>query len=135
MHRFATLRDMSKPTRKFIALLMLLWLPLSLGNALAASLAMQLSQGSCHEAMEMDDPHMMMQHELPAHDDVAMQADDQAANCTSCGICHLACSAWLDAPAVAVQLTEAGSQAVPFFHAAFLSHLSTPLLPPPLVSA
>lgn len=128
--------------RKLVAVFMLLWLPLSGGNALAASLAMQLQQGECHPAAatmaheDMADHHgMMMDHQMPSHDHAAMQADDDTSNCTSCGVCHLACSAYLHAPAVALPLEKAVSRAVPATAAHFVSHTSAPLLPPPLVAA
>lgn len=126
---------MSKHARKFIALFMLLWLPLSLGNALAASLAMQLPQGTCHEAMDMDEHGMMAHHGPPVHEDAPMQGSADDSGCTSCGICHLACAAWLDAPAVALQLAAVGSQTVRFLPEIFISHHSAPLVPPPLVAA
>lgn len=127
--------------RKLVAVFMLLWLPLSGGNALAASLAMQLQQGECHPAAAtmshegMADHGMMMDHEMPSHDHTAMQADDETSNCTSCGVCHLACTAYLDAPAVALPLAETVSSAVAAAAAHFVSHTSAPLLPPPLVAA
>ncbi|GAB4122604.1 MAG: hypothetical protein Fur0040_03400 [Sideroxydans sp.] len=121
---------------------MLLWLPLSLGNALAASLAMQLQQGECHPAAatmaheDMADHHgMTMDHEMPDHDHAAMQADDDTAHCTSCGICHLACAACLHTPAVTLQLAEIVSLAVNTAAPCFVSHITVPLLPPPLVAA
>lgn len=126
---------MSHLTRKFIAVFMLLWLPLSSGSALAASLAMQLQQGECHESAEM----MSMSHEdmmdldMMQHDHEAMQASDEGnSGCTSCGVCHLACTAYLDTPVVAMQLSDSGSEAVSSIPKTFVSHLSAPLVPPPL---
>ncbi len=142
--------SMSRLTRKFIAVFMLLWLPLSSGSALAASLAMQLQQGECHESAEMmsmshEDmldhdmldhdmmDHDMMQHDMMQHDHEAMQASDESnSGCTSCGVCHLACTAYLDTPVVAMQLSNSGSQAVSSIPETFVSHLSAPLVPPPL---
>lgn len=114
---------------------MLLWLPLSSGSALAASLAMQLQQGECHESAEMmsmshDD---MMSHDMMQHDHEAMQVSDEGdSGCTSCGVCHLACTAYLDTPVVAMQLAAPASQAVSSISETFVSHLSAPLDPPPL---
>ncbi|MDD4913128.1 MAG: DUF2946 domain-containing protein [Sideroxydans sp.] len=121
---------MSRLTRKFIAVFMLLWLPLSSGSALAASLAMQLQQGECHESAEM----MSMSHEdMMQHDHEAMQTSDEGASgCNACGVCHLACTAYLDTPVVAMQLFDSGSQAVSSIPETFVSHLSAPLVPPPL---
>ncbi|MFA6120696.1 MAG: DUF2946 domain-containing protein [Sideroxydans sp.] len=126
---------MFRQTRKYIAVFMLLWLPLSSGSALAASLAMQLQQGECHESAEMMNMSHedMMDHDMMQDDHVAMQAsNDGDSGCTSCGVCHLACTAYLDTPVVAMHLTETGSQAVSSIPETFVSHLSAPLDPPPL---
>jgi len=131
---------MSKHTRKLVAAFLLLWLPLFGASAVAESLAMQLRHGDCHEPsapapmahhemMDMADHHAM-QH------DMTMQtaADDDASSCTSCGICHIACSAFL-APDFATHSAANGSEAVPGMPVRFVSHLSAPLDPPPLVRA
>lgn len=126
---------MSRLTRKFVAVLMLLWLPLSSGSALAASLAMQLQQGECHESVEMmsmshDD---MMNHDMMMHDHEASQVSDESdSGCTACGVCHLACTAYIDTPVVALPLSDFSSQAVNSITATLVSHLSAPLVPPPL---
>ncbi len=126
---------MIRSFRKFIAVFMLLWLPLSSGSALAASLAMQLQQGECHESAEMmttshDD---MMDHDMMQHDHEAMQASDEGdSGCMSCGVCHLACTAYLDTLVVAMQMAAPASQAVSSIPETFVSHLSAPLDPPPL---
>lgn len=131
-----TLHPMSNLTRKFIAVIMLLWLPLSSGSALAASIGMQLQQGECHDsAMMMDMSHGDMgEHHMMNHDDMQASSDETATG-SSCSICHLACTAFLDAPAIAMQLAETGSQAVGSIPETFVSHLSAPLDPPPLVAA
>ena len=107
---------------------MLLWLPLSSGSALAASLAMQLQQGECHESAEM----MSMSHD-DMMDHEAMQTSDAGdSSCTACGVCHLACTVYLDTPVVAMKLAAPASQAVSSIPETFVSHLSAPLDPPPL---
>jgi hypothetical protein len=128
---------MSIRLRKSIALLLLLWLPLFSANAAAESLAMQMQRGDCHESSKMmmsmshDD---MMDHGMMHHE--AMQASDaDDSSCTSCAICHVACSAFLDAPVVAMQVIETGSQPFSSIPETFISHLSAPLDPPPLVAA
>ena len=131
---------MSKHTRKLVAVFLLLWLPLFGSSALAESLAMQLQRGDCHapsvpttmahhEMMDMAD-HLAMQHDM----DTQAAADDDTSSCTSCGICHIACSAFL-VPAFAAHSTANGSQAVAGMTVHFVSHLSAPLDPPPLVRA
>lgn len=127
---------MSLRTRKLIAVILLLWLPLFSASAVAESLAMQLQRGDCHESSEMmtmshDD---MMDHGMMHHE--AMQMDDSDdGTCSSCAICHIACSAFLGAPIVAMQSIEVDSQPVGFTPEHFVSHLSAPLDPPPLVAA
>lgn len=128
---------MSNRFKKSIAVLLLLWLPLFSASAVAESLAMQLQRGDCHESAEMmmsmshDD---MMDHGMMHHEAMQTSSEDDA-SCTSCAICHVACSAFLDVPAVAMQLIETGSQPVSFIPETFVSHLSAPLDPPPLVAA
>jgi cytochrome c553 len=124
-------------SRKFIAVFLLLWLPLFSASAVAESLAMQLQRGDCHESAEMmmsmshDD---MMDHGMMHHE--AMQASDaEDSSCTACAICHVAGSAFLYAPDVAMQYIETASQPVGFIPETFVSHLSAPLDPPPLVAA
>lgn len=126
---------MIRSFRKFIAVFMLLWLPLSSGSALAASLAMQLQQGECHESAEMMSMSHedMMDHDMMQHEHEAMQANNEGdSGCTACGVCHLACTAYLDTPVVAMQLAAPASQAVSSIPETFVSHLSAPLDPPPL---
>ncbi len=127
---------MSKLTRKFIAVLMLLWLPLSSGSALAASLGMQLQQGSCHESAQMMDmSHGDMGEHHMMHQDDAQAGDDGSSACSSCSICHLACSGYIAVALTAMQTLEAASQAIPFIPEVFASRITAPLLPPPLVRA
>ncbi|MDD2929901.1 MAG: DUF2946 family protein, partial [Sideroxydans sp.] len=116
---------MSNRIRKFIAVLLLLWLPLFSASAVAESLAMQLQRGDCHESSEMmtmshDD---MMDHGMMHHEAMPSSEDD-GSSCTSCAICHVACSAFLDAPVVAMELFETGSQPVRSTPETFVSHLS-----------
>lgn len=128
---------MSKLTRKFVAVLMLLWLPLSGGSALAASLAMQVQQGSCHQAA-MQHEDMSMHHHDAAMDQAAMHdhsaPQDQAdSSCNACGVCHLACSGYLAVPGFAApDMPQVVAATTPFI-VSFHSITSTPLVPPPLV--
>lgn len=129
---------MSRLSQKFVAVLMLLWLPIFTGNALAATIAMQLQRGSCHTAVAMQSmPDMdMMDRDMSehhAHDAVApVTADEQTPSCSACGICHLACTGYLavpNAPWVAPQ--TATREATPYL-VYFVSFSSAPLDPPPL---
>lgn len=128
---------MSNLSRKFVAVLMLLWLPLSGGSALAASLAMQTQQGGCHQAAMQ---HEDMRHHDAATDHAAMHEhsapQDQAdTSCNACGVCHLACSGYLAMPGlVAPEMSQAVAATTPYT-VSFHSITSTPLVPPPLVRA
>ena len=62
---------MSCISRKFVAVLMLLWLPLFSGSALAASLAMQAQQGDCHQTAMQHGEDMSMHHHDAAMDQAA----------------------------------------------------------------
>jgi hypothetical protein len=134
---------MSNLTRKFVAVLMLLWLPLSGGSALAATLAMQAQQGSCHQAaaqpedMPMDDMGMHGHHDAAmdaSHDHSTMQ-DQSDSSCNACGVCHLAGSGYLAVPGPAAPETPQAVAAATPYAVSFRSITSTPLVPPPLARA
>ncbi|MFA5372199.1 MAG: DUF2946 family protein [Sideroxydans sp.] len=114
---------MSKTAFRLVALFMLLWLPLSSGSALAASLAMQFPTESCHESGM-----------LSQHDDQAFN-DDPSSACTSCGVCHLACNGSTVVQSSVASLVVTNGQIVTFMPEIFISHISAPLLPPPLARA
>lgn len=121
---------MLRLSRKFIAVLMLLWLPLSGTSAIAASLSMQAPHGACHDAsMQMDDQDAM---DMDASLDQMDTQDQSDASCSSCGVCHLACSAYLAVPDVATLRLPLGVAAVTPYLFSFHSITSTPLDPPPL---
>jgi len=131
---------MSNLSRKFVAVLMLLWLPLSGGSALAATLAMQAQQGSCHQAAMQHDEDMSMHHhdaamdQAASHDQPATQ-DQTDSSCNACGVCHLACSGYLAVPGLAApDMQQAVVVSTPYT-VSFHSVTSTPLVPPPLVRA
>lgn len=158
---------MSHTAQKLLALFLLLWLPLSSSSALAASLAMQLQNGNCHEAEipaqpEMNGHQMMRPHHhggedpsgaaatalhlLPQSTELAsnvsaVQHDDLAANtetspaCASCAVCHLACTGFVVSPSLAVALVAPTGEIITFQPEIFISHVSAPLLPPPLARA
>jgi len=121
---------MSRTVRKLIALFMLLWLPLSSGSAMAASLAMQLPNGSCHESGAMSQ-HAMNGHQMMQHDDQTSPTDPSSA-CATCAVCHLACSGFAVAQSPVASLVATTMQIVTFKPEIFISHVSAPLLPPPL---
>ena len=127
---------MSHLTRKFIAVLMLLWLPIFTGSALAATIAMQLQQGSCHETAAMSDMGSAMEMDMsehPAHDvDTPVTADEQSASCSACGICHLACTGYLAVSDVEWVATQTAARDATPYLVSFVSFSSAPLDPPPL---
>src|SRR5574340_1263897 len=92
--------------RKFVAFLMLLWLPLSSSAALAATVSMQTQHSGCHEVMlpEMHNTDAAKhQHHDTETTSVLDQtvSNDDGASCNSCGACHLSCSGYLAVSAVA----------------------------------
>lgn len=135
---------MSRSLRKFVAVLLALWLPLFSGSVMAASLAMQLPTGTPHQqGCDMAEDGVMkdMAHDDACDDCVAAgDLPDRAAahdhhdhQCASCGICHLACSGYLAMSATAsLSVVPAGS-APSGYLLSFESVTSIPLLPPPLV--
>ena len=123
---------MSRLSRKFVAVLMLLWLPIFTGSALAASVSMQLQRGTCHEvvastAMSHDDSDHH-QH----HSEAPTVTEQQDTSCSACGICHLACTGYLVAPSAETATEQAASLEVTPFLVVFSSFTSSPLDPPPL---
>ncbi len=123
---------MSHTVRKLIVLSMLLWLPLSSGSALAASLAMQLPSGSCHESGAMSQ-HAMNDHQM-SHDGKTLHHTPDS-SCAACGVCHLACSGFILPQSELAAFVVPSAQIVTFMPETFISHVSAPLLPPPLVRA
>ena len=120
-------------TKKFVAVLMLLWLPIFTGSALAASVSMQLQQGGCHdsamaETMTHEDMGMGEHH---MHHGQA-PVDKHNPSCSNCGVCHLACTAYLAVTGVAVTSFDASALESTPYLVVFHSHTSAPLVPPPL---
>jgi NAD-dependent dihydropyrimidine dehydrogenase PreA subunit len=129
-------------TKKFIAVFMLLWLPVFTGNALAASISMQMPQGGCHEAamshegmsmdmsmdMTMDMANMDMgEHQPPA--------GEHSPSCSACGVCHLACTGYLAVPGVDIADVQTSALETTLYLVVFHSFTSAPLVPPPLARA
>ncbi len=123
---------MSRLTRKLVAVLMLLWLPIFTGSALAASVSMQLQRGTCHEVAASsgmsheDSEHHQHQSEAPT------VTDEQDTSCSACGMCHLACTSFLIAPSAGTATEQATSLGSAPFFVVFSSFTSAPLDPPPL---
>jgi hypothetical protein len=132
---------MSNLTRKFVAVLMLLWLPLSGASALAATISMQTPQhGSCHAAATPETYHAEAGEHQHHHDEVSSAqdhsaSDEQGSSGNSCSVCHLACSGYLAVPAVGAPAVQAAAPSATPYAVSFRSITSAPLLPPPLVRA
>jgi hypothetical protein len=129
---------MFRSTKKFVAVLMLLWLPVFTGNALAASISMQMPQGGCHdaamshEAMNMD---MTMDMSMDMDEHQPVPAGEHSPSCSACGVCHLACTGYLAVPGVEIADVQTSAlEATPYL-VVFHSFTSAPLVPPPLVRA
>lgn len=144
---------MSQSTRKFIAILLALWLPLFSGSVLAASVSMQLHTGQLHtgqphteqmhsgQAFNDAVPMMQMQHgdscaqQHTASSDTQHHAashDHHDNECTACGVCHLACSGYLAVSDLSGLTQQQPDEAVAVYLLSFNSTTSLPLLPPPL---
>lgn len=107
---------MSRTARKLIAILLILWLPLVSGNALA-------------RAMAMTADHIQTEVMAECPDHAQTQSD-----CAQCEFCQVACAAYLP-PAVLTLALQAIPR--PTFEP-FLGELHTlilPLLDPPPIAA
>jgi hypothetical protein len=138
VRHFATLPDMTHSARKFVAVLMLLWLPLFTGSALAASVSMQLAQGGCHEsatAQTMPHEDMDMGEQHMHHGEMPTPTDEHSPSCSACGVCHLACTGYLAVPDVAMAAVQTTAVGITPYLVVFHSITSAPLVPPPLVRA
>jgi len=144
---------MSNSARKFIAVLLALWLPLFSGSVMAASVSMQYHSGQ-HNSEQL---HSGQMDSVQSHDDadqsVAMQHgdnceqqlfsasdtqhhaashDQQDHKCTACGVCHLACSGYLAVSDLSGLTQHQPEVTVAVYLLSFNSTTSLPLLPPPL---
>jgi hypothetical protein len=129
---------MFRSSRKFIAVLMLLWLPLFTGGALAASVSMQLPQGSCHEAsmsQTMSHEGMDMGEHHQHRGEMPTTTDEHSPSCSACGVCHLACTGYLAVPSVELVAVQTTAREITPYLVVFHSFTSAPLVPPPLVRA
>jgi hypothetical protein len=130
--------------KKFVAVLLAVWLPLFSGYALADSIVMQNMHGDCHGSQQVSHPsqqvsdlHQHMHHvQLAANEhQSAGQQDSQGSTCNNCGVCQLACSGYLAAVTIDVVDAQPSSQSFTLFSKQFQSFTSAPLVPPPLALA
>ena len=117
---------MKNNLKKLIALLMLLWLPLSSASALAATVSMQMHEmhDTCH-----DTTVPVAQHQTTGSHHAPTQHN---APCSVCGACHLACAGYLATQAQELALLQPGSQPVAAYPVSFTSVTTAPLDPPPI---
>jgi len=132
---------MFRLSRKFVAVLLAVWLPMFSGYALADSIVMQNMHGDCHGAQQVSHPsqhvsdlHQHMHHgQLAANEhQSAGQHNSQSSPCNNCGMCQLACSGYLAAVTVEVAGIQLSTQAYTPSSTQFQSYTSAPLDPPPL---
>lgn len=127
---------MTRSSRRFVAVLLLLWLPLFSGNALAATVSMQMPHGSCHEAAAAQTmAHEDMAEHHQHHGEMPAAQDEHGPSCSACGVCHLACTAYLGIPSVEMAAVQTGAREVTPYLVIFHSVTFAPLVPPPLARA
>ncbi|MDO8351653.1 MAG: DUF2946 domain-containing protein [Gallionella sp.] len=122
-------------TRKFIAVLLAVWLPLFSGGVLAESLSMQLQRGSCHEAAHNAVADEHAHHSLAPAAVEDQSTDPHGSSCNACGVCHLACSGYLAGSNLSGLAVQRAAISVVSYLLSFHSITSIPLLPPPLARA
>ncbi len=106
--------------KKFIAVILAVWLPLFSGDALAVTVSMQ-------SACEAHAIHAKAQIASAQHHAGGM-------SCKLCGFCHLAATGFLVANGIIPHPTLPAGSSRPFHLSAFSSIASPPLVPPPLAA-
>lgn len=136
---------MLRISKKLIALLLAVWLPLFSGSALAESIAMQSKMGGdCHVAADRENGHHALiasnaheHHAQPAGDSVVFisHGEEPDSSCNTHSLCHFASCGYVAnsaLPTVAAQ--QPGKAFTPYL--VTLRTLTLPLFdPPPLVRA
>ena len=137
---FVRLYPMFLPFRKFIAVMLAIWLPVLSGSAVASSVAMQAMGSDCHLAgvklKKNSSQHLSASHHhdqlAASHSHETGHHDQQDSSCKNCGVCHFACSGFL----AALSLTETKNHLLipgyTLFSTDFQSFTSAPPNPPPL---
>ncbi|MGC2048285.1 MAG: hypothetical protein WA635_06720, partial [Gallionella sp.] len=142
---FCQAMPMFSPIKKFVAVLLAIWLPLFSGSALAASVAMQTTSGDCHPlvvpANQLHTHNVSTIHQHYTHHDdqtassqvqASGQKDQQNSSCKDCGVCHFACSGYLATVTIIVTGNQVLAQKYTSSSTRFQSFSSAPLDPPPL---
>lgn len=123
---------MSRSTSKIIAIILLLWMPLFTGNALAAAVGMRTMHDSCLEAEATQE---MTHGDMGEHQHADMQLplsdDDHGSSCSSCGICHFACAAYLAMPMIDMPAVQVDALSFTAYLITYQSISFAPFTPPP----
>lgn len=143
--------NMIRLPRKFVAVLLAIWLPLFSGNALAVSIGMQSVGGDCHVAQpgveQSGAQHSHHSSNMHHHMQIAAdqsgghqeqqnhQHNQQNSHHKFCSVCQLACCGYLAAVTFEVAEIQLSAQSFTPFLTQFQSVVPTPLDPPPLVRA
>lgn len=128
---------MSHAFGKFIAVIMVIWLPLFSGNALAASMVMQVMGGDHHGAVaQQGEPHMHCPSAAQQHIQYSLLAADQDQSAgEDCGTCHFACGGYMATASIKVMEVQSLARLFISPSSQFQSITLTPLDPPPLARA
>ena len=110
-------------SRKFVAALLIIWLPLFNGSAMSSSISMQMMSGHCQ----------MMVGTMSDH--ASATDEQQDGSCTNHGVCHFACSGYMVASTIKVAQLQLPTPVYTNSATQFLSFATAPLDPPPLAHA
>ena len=136
---------MFRTIRKFIAVVLAIWLPLFSGNALAGAVVMHAKGGNCHTAVQQSGHHShdasaRHQHMHPAHPaanpDVSSSHRVQSnSSCDGHAACHQVCCGYAAGSALVIVAAQQADRI-------FAPYLETPRSrtlplfdPPPLAPA
>jgi hypothetical protein len=133
---------MIRSVRKFVAIILAIWMPLFSGNVLAVSVVMQAVGGDCHPVVTQQDKQHLYHATTTQHaqsasnqDQSADLQDKQDSACENSGICHLACCGYMAIASIKVAETQPVAQSFTSSSIQFQSIALTPLDPPPLARA
>jgi len=125
--------------KKFIAVLLAIWLPLFSGNALAESVVMHSKGGSCHavavqqsghHSQQASVQHMHHAHLAANHDLSSIHHDQQNSSCNDHAVCHQVCCGYVaSSVSVIVAVQQADRIFAPYLDAP--RTLTLPLFDPP----
>ena len=110
-------------SRKFVAAILVIWLPLFNGSAVASSISIQMMGGHCQ----------MMSGAMSDH--TATTTEQQDTSCTHHSVCHFACGGYMVASSVKTAQIQLSGHAYPDSATQFQSYTTAPLDPPPLFLA